>query len=436
MSSKTHTLSFIAKSPFFKGTAIFTVASLVVSIVNYIINLIIARGFSVAEYGEYASSFSYIALLGVPISAFSLFIIKKISSVAAHDRAAYALSVEHWLFSHLRESIVFLTTSALVSFFILTSVSNLSVVSLLFVFGFSFISVAISFFVAVFQADKKFLIAGVYLFGLAASKLLSGGFVIFFAPHLWLLYISQIVAMILLVFAGHRIISKEHQGTTASIRFLHPLKYLLKKEILLTLLSAVGLVGMLNIDIVVANMVLPAQTLGQYAALSLLAKIIFYLGGPVSTVSLSFFSSSSQLESKKVFILALGFLTVVGLICLFFYASFSHMIVFFIFGNKYIEIIPFVWLAGLFGLLYVIVSLCTQYFLSQNSKLSLLPLLGLVSQTIGLWLFHNSFFDIMLVNSVVTASVILLYIVSIRYAFIKTPEKKSGSFSQLNSSGI
>ena len=84
----------IFKSNFIRSSIIFSVASFVVSIIGYIVNLLIARGFSLADYGEYMTAMSYVLFLSVPITTFGLIVVQRIGKEVTGKRKKLALDLE------------------------------------------------------------------------------------------------------------------------------------------------------------------------------------------------------------------------------------------------------------------------------------------------------------------------------------------------------
>jgi len=404
-------ISKASANTFIRGGFIFTSASFLVSISNYLFNLLMARGFSLSNYGEYMSALSYIAILTVPFSALNVILINRISRAKVEDRAAVAKAIESWIFATLFAhkyqllSIVIL----LFSFFYLTT--NLLVVSMAFVLIAVLLNLFTTFYTSVLQAYKAFFIAGMFSLTFALLKLFFGtGLVLYISKIEWI-YGLIIVLSVLGSFAGSKLLLfKQKISAKKSISFQPVQNYLLKKQVVLPTLTMLGIIGILNVDIIIVKHFFDAGQAGLYAGLSLLGKIILYATGPLTLVSLTFFAGSEHSHNKKNILLFSAALSIgIGLATGIIYYLFSDLVVRVVFGSKFVEIGQYVWLTALFGSLYSVVSLLAQYALSKMKQYAAFSLVALGAQILGLFIFHNSFYDVLIVNTAVLLCLTVFY---------------------------
>ncbi|MDH5533815.1 MAG: hypothetical protein OEX81_05325, partial [Candidatus Pacebacteria bacterium] len=104
----------IFKSSFIRSGVIFSVANFVVSVIGYVINLLIARAFSLANYGEYMTAMSYVLFLSVPITTFGMIVVQRIGRETKEKRKKVAIDLEKWLFSELKTHFPILSIGAIV----------------------------------------------------------------------------------------------------------------------------------------------------------------------------------------------------------------------------------------------------------------------------------------------------------------------------------
>jgi O-antigen/teichoic acid export membrane protein len=175
-----------------------------------------------------------------------------------------------------------------------------------------------------------------------------------------------------------------------------------------------GIIGMLNIDVIIVKKFFDAEQAGLYAGLSLLGKVILYATGPLTLVSLTFFSGSEHTHNKKNILLFSALLSLfIGGCASVVYYLFSDLVVQVIFGAKFSDIGQYVWLTAVFGSLYSVVSLLAQYAVTKLRYFSAFSIVALAAQVLGLYLFHNSFYDVLRVNTAVMLCVAVFYSICI-----------------------
>lgn len=404
----------LSKNSFIRGGFVFTSASFVVSILNYLFNLVIARGFSLSDYGEYMSAFSYLAVLSVPFSALSVIIINRISKAKVADRAILAKAIERWIVSLLLQYKfqLLLLTGILFGFFYLKT--NLLEISIVFVLLSILLNLFSTVYFSVLQAYKAFFIAGLFSLILAFIKLFLGGGVVFFFSQLEYLYVTLVILNVIMVIIGHKLLLFKQKMVIKVIDFKPIQSYVFKRQNILPTLTMLGIIGMLNIDVIMVKKFFDAQQAGLYAGLSLLGKIILYVTAPLSLVAFTFFAGTEHKHNKKKILLFSVFLyLLIGFMVSVVYYIFSDFVVHVVFGEKFTQISSYVWLTAIFGSLYSIVSLFGQYAVSKLSSFGLYSILGLFLQILGLYYFHSSFYDVLGVNIVVMIIMTTIYSVCI-----------------------
>jgi len=403
-------LNRLLNNKFIQGGFIFTSASFVVSVLNYFFNLLLARGFSLSIYGEYMSALSYFAILTVPFSALNIIVIKRISKSKVADRASVAKSIENLLINNIIKYKFQILVALVAIFAIFYLKTNLTLATILFIILSSILNMFSILYSATIQAYKSFLIAGLFALSMAVLKIIGGLTVIRISPGLLTLYILLISLNLLSIFIGSKLLSYKQVIKNRTISVDSISKYLLRKQILLPTITMLGVIGMLNMDLIMVKKFFDAQEVGLYAALSLLGKIILYGTGPLSLVAMTFFSGSENKHNKeKILFFTAGVYLFVGIIATFFYYNFSELVVSLIFGMKFIAISQYIWLSAIFGSLYSIVTLFAQYSIAESRNFSTISLAGLIFQILGFYFFNNSFYDILMVNIVAMIVMTIIY---------------------------
>lgn len=404
----------ILKHPFIRGGAIFSGASFIVSVLNYLFNLLVARSFLLADYGEYMAALSYVAIFSVPFGGITMILIQKIGLRSPKDRINLVMRIEQVLFDYIKRHAPVIIGTAVVFFGLLWWKSGLQLSSIVLIIALICISVFTTLYSAALQALKRFSLAGLLSIVGSTAKLAGYVIVILLFPKILGIYGVLIAAGIVTYFFGRSLVQRENRSTSKSkpIRTvpMHLATLLQQKPVLLPMLTNVGLVGMLSIDVILVKKFLPADATGYYAAISLLAKIILYLAAPLGSVAFTFFTGSeSRAQRSKVLLLTLSLLLAIGFGSIALYLISPALIIRIIFGAKFLSIAPVIWLAAVFGLLYSLVNVFAQYWIARQNWLATMTVGGFVAQTIGITLFHANFYQVLVVNIAVAAIVLVVY---------------------------
>jgi O-antigen/teichoic acid export membrane protein len=179
-----------------------------------------------------------------------------------------------------------------------------------------------------------------------------------------------------------------------------------------------GLVGLGVIDIILVKKFLPADQAGLYSSISLLGNIILYVATPLSQVAFSFFTGKdSRHNSLLILILLTLVYLLIGGCAAVAYFFFPELVVGIIFGSKFLVVSHLIWLAAIFGTLYSLVALYSQYFISRNSWWGVLTFFTLVIQGLIIYVNHQSIEQIMTIN--ITVAFLLLTLMVGRIALGK-----------------
>jgi O-antigen/teichoic acid export membrane protein len=160
---------------------------------------------------------------------------------------------------------------------------------------------------------------------------------------------------------------------------------------LLTSVGVVGVTFLFNADVILVKHYLSPELAGIYAAGSVLARVVYFLGLTVAGVMFPEVASLHARDQAHFHVVDLSLLFMGGVTVLF-VATYALVpwLVLIPFGASYAPVRP---LLGLFALalsLLAIANLLVNYFLSLNSLRFLPPLLGAcVLEVVLIVLFHN-----------------------------------------------
>jgi len=409
-------LKKIFKSHFFKSSAIHTSSSFLVSILSYLFNLMVARGLSLGEYGEYMSAISYFAIFTIPYTALMAIIIKKIGQMPVDQRSACFLSIKNYVFDNIKkQSLPIILLVALISI-VLNQQANMSLSAIVFIIIMVALSLLGALYNSAFQAFKAFSLYGALMILNTVLKISLGVLVIFLMPKLNLIYLVMIVTSFAAFSLSKYIMKKKFVVKEIAISFKGIGFYLKKRTVLIPLLTLLGVTAMAHIDVVLVKKYFDSDQAGLYAALALLSKIILYFAGPLAVVSYAFFTGSeSKKHSSKILLITTITFVLIGLVSFAVYYLFPGLIIQVIYGSKFFAIESYVYLAGIFGALYALVNLYSQYYISQGSYLGVISIFAALAQFISISIYHDNIVNIMKINIFICLVLFLIYFL----AFIK-----------------
>jgi len=387
------------------------VSTFFVSLLNYGFNLLMARGLSLSDYGELISVLSYIILLTIPFGAFGTILVKRIGAVDPSERRHYATSVERWLYGRVIRAMPLLLIVGGVGYWLLSANSNLQITSVIFILVMALCTLLLNIYFYSLQAYKEFFIYGVYLTVIALFRFLGGAAIIHTRGGLTFVYILTVALTLFQITWGHFLIRKKHPQKTLNIQFQKITTYLKRKSILIPALATFGILGLANVDVIMVKKLMTGSEAGLYGAVTLLAKIIFYVTSPILSVGYIFFTGKEhQHQAEQLLLIISGLVLAMGLCAIGFYTVFSPFVIHLFFDQRFNALQSILWLSGVYGTLYSLVTIFSNYFISKNSFYSTLPLLALAFQVVAIYFFHSSLAQVLLVNSALLSVLLAVYI--------------------------
>jgi O-antigen/teichoic acid export membrane protein len=165
--------------------------------------------------------------------------------------------------------------------------------------------------------------------------------------------------------------------------------------------SLIGQVIISNSDILIVKHFFEAAEAGHYAALALIGRIVFFATWSVVTMLIPLVAQKAHKgESHRQYLtLSLGLVGVISAIIMGVCFVMPNFIVEILFGKEYLSIAPLLWLYAAATAAYALGNVLVTYWLSAGkSGGSLLALLAGLAQVAGLWIFHASLLEVVLVQ--------------------------------------
>ncbi len=412
---------------FLQASTVVFIGSVAANFLNYAFNLVMGRLLPPEIYGELVALFTLLVIVSVPGGTITMVLSKytadhmakgETDAVSALRRATrvpmYYLGVGSFILT--------LILALPLSSYLHVPLVPMLIFSLL--LPLSFFTASNNGFLQGLQAFKALSISNVI------NALLKFAFSIFFVLlglSIGGIVCALIIASLLAFTYGWWVLRRRmpHTGTPSTETNWYTVFRDKRHYIGFTFLATLLLAIFVNVDTLLAKHYLEPFIAGEYAALSVLGKIITYGSAAVLVVLFPMTSASHTARDGKTGRLLAFSLAIVGLASVFLvvlFGTFPSYIISLLFGPEYLGGAPYlVYFAGAMGLSSM-ATVFTQYFLATHHKTFIYPLSILaLAEIIGISIFHTSIIAIVLVSlstsAILLMSCIVLYFLekNIRY---------------------
>jgi len=202
-----------------------------------------------------------------------------------------------------------------------------------------------------------------------------------------------------------------------------------KKELLgyswPTLITTIFLAVFLSVDILIIKHYFSSYDAGVYAAISTIAKIVFYLTGPIVGVMFPMISEKKAQNQKhyQVFLLSVLFTLFAGILVLAIYAVIPGTIIRILSSPEYIGFYPLLIEVGLVMFLYAVINLIANYYMAlKDFKFLWFMGLTMVGMLGGIFFYHPSV--LIVVRIMIFSFAFLLLCMIIYYVYTKKDQVK------------
>lgn len=386
--------------PLFSGSAIMIVGSNFANFISYIYHLVFGRILEPAQYGELAAAISLVSLFTVSFTFLSVVIVKFISAADEKDIE------KHLSWFTKKAALLGVVTGGLAliasPFFANFLRLDIKIVSL--IGPIIFFSIFSLVFRSVLQGLLKFKEAVIMSNFDMLGRLLLG---VLFVSLGWSVFgaiFGLLVTNFLSVFLS-RFFVRGYKILGVKENLKHGKKVI--TYALPILLSSLAVYSFFSTDVILVKHFFDAHDAGIYASLSTLGKIIFFGAAPVSSVMFPMVSKRhSRGEGyKRIFLMSMALVGAISGGVLLIYLVLPELAIRVLYGSKYLEAAPHLFLFGLFMTIFTQGYLLLNFFLSKDTtKVVLFSILGALIQAVGIWYLHDSIFTVIKV-SVFSASV-------------------------------
>ena len=405
-----HKLRLLLKhNDFLRHNAIFWVASLGVSFLNYLYYPVMGRLLDPASFGETQTVISIITQTATFLQVLGLVsvtIITKYEDKEYREKLGNELSRLTLMFSVISLTAVILFSPLLKNFFHFYSTAPFFILaaSLL-------VSVPVSFANAYLQGHKRFgTLAISNVLGGVTKLLFSIGFVLLGFKTIGAVGGLVAAQLLTLIYALNKGRGIKH-FVAGNLHLKRPDIQLIKPELpftLMVLATSITTNLLLSFDILVVKHFFPPAQAGLYTGISIISNIIFYLCGPFASVLVPSLKPGAAAKANLMLLKRSLLLTGgLGGIVLIMFLAVPHLIVTILLGHTYALYSQY--LRGLGGSIYalslanvlILYHIALRHFLVAPTVL-----VGLVTTLLLLSQFHATIGSV--VNDLLTGGIVLL----------------------------
>lgn len=407
-----------------QGGIVLVLSSFIVNVLNYVFNFFAARVLGPSGYGELIAFYSYIAFFSVPVVVFSSIIIQRISSHTVNSYA-YAKSIA----TRFKQSIPYFFPCIVLSIVIaplISRITNLSLVVSYVLIPTILIGFIAHFYSSVFQGLKLFFLFSILSITGVILRLVSIFIPVFKYGFLTEVLIFQLSASVFMVGLSFSILSRLFRSKTVqqvSPVFITVRRLIASPQFSITLFSVLSFTILSNSDIMFVKKFFTAEETGIYSSWSLFAKIILYVVGPITQISFVYFAGNAKRYTQdRVLLATLGALILVGILGTIGYTAVGNILIVSLFGSKFLGVVPYLGLAGIFGTFYAAINFLSTYFLAKKSRSSLILIILLPLYFLTLFFLPKTLLNLMWTNIVFSSVVACTYLGAF---FLTTREMQS-----------
>lgn len=328
------------KNELIKGGIILFILFNIVNVINYLFTMTMARMLSVADYGVLVALGSFIAYFTIAGSSINV-TLSRYTSRFFRDKGKIKDLIYRSLKKSLKISFIlyllFIPVAIFFSYFLKIPFLLIALTGL-YLFA-TFISPSTK---GILQGKKRFKQMGVCAIFEALTKLVVAIVLVFFIKNVYgatlAILFSAGFGISITMYVLRDIIKAKRQY--ADIKGIY--SYNWKAFILFSSLTLI-----FGLDVILARRFFLPEIAGKYAVASMIAKIIYFSTGAISTVMFPISSLKGKKDKKKIFhkslfiIISLCF---VGLLVLLF---FPELVIKILFGSKYLGISGILFFVGL-----------------------------------------------------------------------------------------
>jgi len=408
----------VMKHPLIYGSSIVVFGGLLANFFNFLYNLFMSRTLSVTEYGTLASIISLITFPTLFVTAVNPVIIRFAGDFFVKEELMLLKGLYFKFFRFL------LTIGIVIFIFLVAFISQIAHffhVTNYLILLFADIIILLSFISVV---NLSFLQAKL-AFGLQVGVSL-------------VTTIVKLILGLLFVFLGYSVTGAVGailiSGLSGYFISFLPLRFLFfnkskmpdiqTKELfhygIPSVLTLLGLISFISTDIILVKHFFDPIQAGQYAGLSLVGRVIFFMTAPIGNVMFPIIvqKHTKGLHFSNTFKMSLVLVVVPSLLLTLMYFLFpDFMVIFFLKRQQYLAVAPLLALFGLYMTFYSMLYLLANFYLSiKKTKIYIPILIGALLQIVLITIYHQNFMQIIMMSFVLILLLVIGFLVYYPYA--------------------
>ncbi len=402
------------KNSFFTDSAVMVVGYNLASGLSYLYHLIIGRLLGPADYSDLAALFSLIALIGILPTSLNLVIAKYISKSTNKKEIIYLIE---WFNKRIyfTSFIVFagiLLLSPFISSFL--NIKNYLIIWLtgaLFIFSFPTL---LNY--AILQGLLKF--KELVICNLAANftKILFGILLILIGFASNGAFVGLLISgWLTWLLSRYYLRRYKPLSKTGSPDITNILSYAVP-----ILVQSIALTSIYSSDVVLVKHFFNPHQAGIYASLSTLGRIVYFAVFPVTAVMFPMVSKRFSLGQDyfKIFFSSFILSSLMAGFILVIYLLLPSLSINILYGKLYLEGAELLFRFGLFMTLFTLSTVFINFHLSiGDTRVVFLPVLAAIGQIIGIWIYHQSLYQVILVSLITNSLLLISLFVYFWYGF-------------------
>lgn len=414
----------IRSSTFLRHNAILFMGSVAVGVLNYAYYPILGRMLDVEAYGEVqalVSLFLQLTIFLTVLGQVTVNVVANYEDETARQRVTYELEKVALFFSLALLVIVSLFGWKLKAFLNFASVWPFIVVMLALI-----AAVPLNFRIAYLRGHKKFAESSMANLVGAAGKILLSVLLVWIGwstiGAIFGVVLAQVIAFGYAFYAAKRLGFFTPRGSSKRLPDFGLVRPELKYG-LLVLCGSLTITVLSSVDIFIVKHYFDAQTAGQYAGVSTVARMIFFLTASVAQVLLpSVKISESRAKNRQFLIKSLVLVVGLGGVAVAVFSVFEEFIIRLMMGSEYAQFAHLLGTLSLAMFIISILNLVISYYVAlRDYQVAGIVLGGAVMA--GYFLFSNHETLTSVVNSLLYGSVSMLGLFALWF-IVKTVHRK------------
>ncbi len=395
---------YVTHGAFAKNSFVLFCGTVVGSVLNYVFHLVVGRYVSVEVYGEAESLISLIAIISVPAATLSMVATKYAAEGKAENNTAGSREISRYL----NRKVFVYGLPILAGAIILTPFmgrflriqNNFSLIII-------WLSMFLSFFAAInsgilggWQKFKEASVTGVWgaliklVAGIALVRVGFGlnGVIGSFALGILAAYIASVAAL-KFIFVKKDAVAGISGKTTIQFRSL-------KKYVMPVFAGNLAITILGNADMILAKRNLDEVSAGQYGALTVVSRIIFFSTGIIASVLFSMSAENNHKgnSSRTILLASLFLVGASSFVATAVYFLYPEWVLGLLFGDKYQDVASYLGWFAVSVALFSLSNVIFQYLLSLHKTRIAYALLAVALFTMGvIFMYGKSIYDILVI---------------------------------------